>query len=320
MTRNKKTRTLELLYRAMKGEELSVKSMAEEYNVSTRSITRDITIIREFFEDNREIVSNNEIKYNPSTKKYTLEVENSLSNNELFAILKILIGTRAFSKEELKKIIDKMKKFTSQEARKIMEELIRKEEFHYKEVGKDCESVVGFLWNLAKCIREQREITVTYFKMSRELVKRKLRPIAISFSEYYFYLFAYDIESNDEEPHILRIDRIKGLVEHRTKFKMPNTKKFDEGELRKRIQNMFYGENIKIKFEYTGPSIQAILDKMPTAKVVKKEAGINYVEAEVYGEGVKMIILSQGSTIKVTHPKEFALSIKEEIKKMSDLY
>ena len=36
----KKSRLLELFYRAVKGENLSVKKLADEYGVSTKSISR----------------------------------------------------------------------------------------------------------------------------------------------------------------------------------------------------------------------------------------------------------------------------------------
>lgn len=44
----KKNRLLELFYRAVKGENLSVKNLAEEYGISTKSISRDIGEIKNF--------------------------------------------------------------------------------------------------------------------------------------------------------------------------------------------------------------------------------------------------------------------------------
>ena len=38
----KKTRMLEIFYRAMKGENISVKNLADEYGVSAKSISRDL--------------------------------------------------------------------------------------------------------------------------------------------------------------------------------------------------------------------------------------------------------------------------------------
>ena len=64
-----------------------------------------------------------------------------LTNRELFALIKVIIGSRAFSKEELLILTDKLKRFTTAEDRPKLNELIRKELYHYAEVKHDCESV-----------------------------------------------------------------------------------------------------------------------------------------------------------------------------------
>jgi hypothetical protein len=88
--------------------------------------------------------------------------------------------------------------------------------------------------------------------------------------EYYFYMIAFYPDKYDE-PRYFRIDRITDIVEHRQTFDISKIPDFDEGLLRKRCQFMFYGKLRRIRFEYTGPSLQAILDRLPTAKVIEKK-------------------------------------------------
>ena len=95
---------------------------------------------------------------------------------------------------------------------------------------------------------------------------------------------------------------------------------FDEGELREQIQFMFPGKLRKIIFEFTGPSVQAILDRLPTAKILKYENNHYTIEAEVYGEGIKMYLLSQGSWVKVISPAGFVDEMRDEIEKMRNHY
>ena len=78
-------------------------------------------------------------------------------------------------------------------------------------------------------------------------------------------------------------------------FKLPYSDRFQEGEFRKRIQFMHAGELMTITFRFTGPSPQAVLDRLPTARIIvsESEQGIVF-EAEVYGHGIKMWLLSQG--------------------------
>ena len=84
---------------------------------------------------------------------------------------------------------------------------------------------------------------------------------------------------------------------------------------------MWPGKLRTVRFEFSGPSLQAVLDKLPTAKVIERNGGGKYtVEAEVYGDGIKMWLLSQGRWVKVISPHEFAEEMKNEIAAMSARY
>ena len=83
---------------------------------------------------------------------------------------------------------------------------------------------------------------------------------------------------------------------------------------------MWPGPSRRIRFEFSGPSVQAILDRIPTAKVVEKQDGKSIIEAEVFGSGIKMFLLSQGAWVKVLEPEEFVQEMKEEVEKLSNYY
>lgn len=316
----KKNRVLDIFYRAMKGESLSVSKIADEYEVSTKSVSRDINEIKNFLSDNREIVGNTELKYSSSSKSYYLEFENFLLSKELLAIMKMMIGCRAFSKMDALELSSKLKKFISYNDRALVDKLMSKEMYHYNEVNHDCKSVIDNIWQLTHCIDEKKEITVTYYKMNRKLVERRIKPIAITFSDYYFYLIAYHSDKNDWKPLFYRMDRIVNIVEHRSHFQIDREHDFDEGELRSKIQFMFPGEYRKIKIEYTGPSVQAVLDKFPTARIVDVQGNKKIIEAETYGTGINMFLLSQGKMVKVLEPQSLIDELKKEIESMSNLY
>ncbi|MGN0421690.1 MAG: helix-turn-helix transcriptional regulator [Lachnospiraceae bacterium] len=316
----KKNRVLDIFYRAMKGENLSVGKIADEYGVSTKSISRDISEIKNFLSDNRDIVGNTELKYSSASKSYYMEFENFLLSKELMAIMKMMIGCRAFSKMDVLELSSKLKNFISYHDKEIMDHLLAKEMYHYKEVNHDCKSLIDNIWQLTRCIHEKIEISVTYYKMDRKLVERRIKPVAITFSEYYFYLIAYHSDKDDWKPLYYRVDRIINVVEHRNHFVLDKKHDFDEGELRSKIQFMFPGDYRKIKFEYTGPSAQAILDKIPTAKIVDIKGSTKIIEAETYGTGINMFLLSQGKMVKVLEPQSLVDELVSEIKNMSGLY
>ena len=174
------------------------------------------------------------------------------------------------------------------------------------------------IWDLSEIIKTKEIIEIVYTRMDKKQVKRKIKPVAIIFSEYYFYLIAY-FEDYDS-PAVFRIDRIRKYKLIGEKFYIPYSQRFEDGEFRKRIQFMYPGKMIKISFEFTGPSIDAVLDRLPTAKIVKKIEEKYIIEAEVYGKGIVMWILSQGKWIKVISPKEIVDEIILEIENMREIY
>ncbi len=317
----KQDRVLELFFRGLRGEDISVKNLADEYGVSTKSISRDINDLKAFLLDHRELVGNMELQYSHHDKCYRLYMDEFLTNKELFALIETLIGARAFSKMELLALIDKMKRFTTPEDRPKLNELIRKELYHYPEVKHDCESVQDNLWKLINCITDKKEITVDYYRMDRKWVTHRLRPVSVMFSDFYFYLIAFKTDSNTEKPHYFRVDRIKQITEHRCNFTFDDTAGFDEGLLRQRSLFMWPGELRTIRFEFSGPSVQAVLDKLPTSKIIERMGGGKYlIEAETYGDGIKMWLLSQGAWVKVVEPEKFVEEIIEEINKIEENY
>ena len=317
----KTDRVMALFFRALKGESLSAQKLSYEYNVSSRSITRDLNSLKMFLADHRDTLGNAELIYSSSDHCYTLKMDNFLSNKELLAITKVLIGSRAFQNEELLELIRKLRQNTSTSDRRKLEQLIHKELFHYSEIGCDCQSVIDQLWNLTECIERKNVISITYHKMDRSQVRRKIKPVCILFSEYYFYLIAYKCDEEDSNvPFYFRVDRIVDMTIHREFYTLTPDQNVDEGELRRKSQFMWPGPSRRIRFEFGGPSVQAILDRIPTARVIDHMNGHSVIEADVYGDGIKMFLLSQGSWVKVLAPSEFVEEMKEEILHMQNLY
>ena len=320
MENTKMDRVLEIFFRGLRGEDLSVQRLADEYEVSTKSITRSINDLKNFLADHRELVGHTELQYSHQDRCYRLYMDEFLSSKELFALVEVMIGARAFSKDELLELAGKLKRFTTPEDRQKLNELVRKELYHYPEVKHDCDSVQESLWQLVNCISERQEISIDYYRMDRKWVTHRLRPASVMFTDYYFYLIAYLAEGNTEKPYYFRIDRIRQIVVHRKKFAADDTLAFDEGLLRQRSLFMWPGKLQTIRFEFTGPSVQAVLDKLPTARIIEREGRKYLIEAEVYGKGIKMWLLSQGAWVKVLAPEELVDEMKNTLALMMETY
>ena len=215
MTKHNNDRLLEIFFRGLRGEELYLSRLADEYEVSVKRISRSIRDLKAFLADHRDLVNNTELRYNYQKKCYCLHTEDFLSNKELFALVKVMIGSRAFSKIELLELVEKLRHFTTPEDRTMLQTLIQKEMFHYPEVRHDCDSVIDMMWHLMTCISNHREISIEYYRMDRSCKTYRLHPASVMFTDYYFYLIAYKAEIVSDTPQYFRVDRIRRITEHR---------------------------------------------------------------------------------------------------------
>lgn len=307
---DKIARILGIYTKLMNGGIVNKAEEARQYGVNERSIQRDIDDIREYFEnETADIGFINSVIYDRSAKGYRLEqlYKTRLSNSEILAVCKILLDSRAFTKKEMLLLLDKLVECcVPQTNQKAVMDLISNEEFHYVE-PRHHTVFIDKLWTLGQAIRASQYIEIDYMRTKdKKIVRRKLKPVAILFSEYYFYLTAFiddkEVQENfdvlnDAFPTIYRLDRIKKLKLLDEKFHIPYSSRFEEGEFRKRIQFMYGGKLQKVKFEYSGTDVDAVLDRLPTARIIKEEDGRYVIEAEVFGKGIEMWLRSQGDTV-----------------------
>ena len=316
MKSNKESRLLKIFFDLIRGEGVNTRKLADYFQVSVRTIARDLSEIKCILADDRATFEYAELMFDKQSQTYYLQTDALLKSNEMLAIVKILLGSRGLEKNELIQIIEKLQKQISCNDKKLINLLMQKELYKYQEVKHDSGNVIGNLWKVSCEIEKKSCITITYYKMNRERVKRKVYPEAIVFSEYYFYLIAYDPE--EEKTKYFRLDRIVDITVHRQEYVLQNP--VNEGELKQKVHYMWPGEKKKIKFEFTGPSVQAVLDKIPTAQIIAKEGGRYTIEAEVQGDGIDFFLLSQGKWVKVLEPDSLVNKINQEIQAMLDNY
>lgn len=331
---SKNSRTLDMYVRLCEGKLINKTEEAERFGVDERSIQRDIDDIRAFLSErtSEHSADDREIVYSRTQKGFLMTgIEDSImSNSEILAVSKILLESRAFTKCEIENILLKMiAGCVPYKNMKLVSELIGNEQYHYVELHHKSK-IQDKLWELGTEIKQCNILEITYQKQvaSKELVRRYVQPVAIIFSEYYFYLNAYIVEPDSQGkyirkydyPAVFRIDRIINYREIGEKFRIAYANRFEEGEFRKRIQFMYAGKLTKIQFRYTGQNVEAILDRLPTAKILQEDEQEYLLEAEVYGKGILMWLLSQGSTVEVLKPNSLREEVKRTLQKMYNLY
>ena len=90
----KRNRTLDIFFRGIRGEDLSPAKLAADYGVSTKSVTRNLNEIKDFLSENRELAGHTELVYSYTSKAYRLFFDEFLSDKELFAVAKVIIGSK----------------------------------------------------------------------------------------------------------------------------------------------------------------------------------------------------------------------------------
>lgn len=272
----KSARLLSIYARLLNGRVLKKTDLAQEFGVTARSIQRDLESLRSFLSN--EMLPQ-DVVYDRAAGGYRLTHAKpmGLSNSEILAVCKILLESRSMRRDEMLPILDKLVDCCVPEENK-------------------------------RAVQQRQVLELDYQRLrGAETVRRTVEPVGILFSEYYFYLAAYlrgvdrkQSFENPEDPYptIYRIDRIRAFCPTGEYFTPAYAKRFQEGEFRKRVQFMYGGKLQKIRFKYTGPSIESVLDRLPTAEILSQDDSGWLVSAEVFGKGIEMWIKSQGEYIE----------------------
>lgn len=305
----KKLRLLEIFNDLNEGKILTKKELCIRYECSEKSIQRDMADLKHSFA--------NTIEYDKQKKGYRLPRKESdnLNQNDIYVLLKILFSSKAFCKEEMNHFASCLNHLCdNQLAQEINDEL-----FYYKNpthTGQLLTIIEDFYGAMKMC----RKVKLTYKRQDHKEVTHTICPVNIIFNEYYFYLLAYMDDLTKPFPAVFRMSRIvhyEILVED---FYKDYGERVKDGEYKKRIQYMYQGNLIHIKFRFFGDSLDAVLDRIPTATLIQKKQNDYILEAEVYNKGIVMWLLSQQQFLEVLEPKSLRDKMKETILAMSKLY
>lgn len=239
-----------------------------------------------------------EYDYEKSGYRLVKQERTFLTNEEIFAVAKILLESRGLNKQELNSLIDKLLIQATPSARVNIKELILNERFHYipPRHGKP---IIDLIWKLNGHIFNKEIIEFDYIRKDGVASHRAVKPLSVMFSDYYFYLIAWMADDSKDFPTVFRVDRMTEVKATGEKFKIPYKDRFEEGEFRKRVQFMYSGPLKTIRFEYTGQSIEAILDRIPGAEILEQSNGKYVLKAECYGDGILMWLRTQGDYVKI---------------------
>ena len=294
---DKSYRMLRMNQQLARGEVLRKDSLASAFGVTPKTVQRDIDSLRLYLSE----IGEGDLRYDRKNDCYRLEriSGGDLTTEEVFAICKILIESRAFNTNEFEKLIKKMLLQLSPEQRLPVEARIGNERVNYLPL-KHGKPLIDTLWKLATLITEQKLTRIWYVRQDKTPKVHLIKPVGIMFSDFYFYLIAWLADESKDFYTVFRVDRITDAETKDEKFEIPYAERFSESEFRKRVQFMYPGQLKRVKFKYSGTSVEAILDKLPTANIIQTSKDGSYlISAESYGDGIDMWLKSQGDWIKI---------------------
>lgn len=176
--------------------------------------------------------------------------------------------------------------------------MILNEKFHYMPL-KHGKPLLNAIWELSENIYNRTLIEFDYVRKDKVTSHRVVKPLSIMFSEYYFYLIAWMADDSKDYPTVFRIDRMTNVESAGEKYTIPYKDRFEEGDFRKKVQFMYSGPLKTIRFEFTGPSLEAILDRIPAAEIISQDENKTTIKAECYGDGILMWLRTQGDNVKI---------------------
>lgn len=326
-------RIVELYVRLIEGKVVKKLEEMDRYCVDERTIERDFAELRALFSEMNAAGDEGciELVYDKANGWYYAKNPNPkyLDNNEILALCKIILESRAFSKNEMRSIIERLiNGCVPREGMNLARKMLVNEMYHYVEL-QEKDASLDVIWELGECIGEHEVIEIRFHRQDDDtVITRTVEPLGIMFSEYYFYLNAFIVSQKEDGklkqwydyPTIFRIDRISSISRKNIKFAVPYSNRFQEGEYRKKIQFMYAGEPKRVTFRFTGPSVNAILDRLPTAEILSKDGEGYTVRAEAFGQGLYMWLLSQGPAVEIISPPSAREEMKAIILQMAEKY
>ena len=337
-TTKKAQRILYIFYRlVIQGDKIKNEDLKDKIekelgtNISQATLRRDRKEIEAFFKDflgewdvDLAVDRNRALSLEDGLKQ-------GLTKKDLFAIAKVIVGTRAFNKEEIEDLLEKMsfhyQLTTGEQSTKYkIKKLMGSEHYNYEEIMSELgrynvDERIDKLWDFKQALEHKQTITFKYKKEEGPIKTHEDKvPLGILFSKYYFYLI---VEGYNGGEIIYRVDRIIDYeLSERGEVAEYARDKFNEGEFKNRTVFMINGNIHRLRFRYYGPSLSAVLNEIPTTDFdVTEKEDYQLVETTINGwNGVKMFLLSQWDNIEVLQPQELRQDMKETIEDMLQRY
>ncbi|TGD23656.1 WYL domain-containing protein [Companilactobacillus suantsaicola] len=315
-----RARILDLFLRMYTGESVDTEWAAKYFNVKPRAIQRDYEIIKNVLE---KYLPNKVMVLNREDRTRSLDIDEGVPVSGVIAVLKMIIGTRAFSKEELEDFKEDILSLVSYKERPMVKTLLAATLSKYYPVDVP-DDLLMRIDKFSEWIVKRKPIHFEYRNgYPGKVSEFKGVPINLYFDTSFYYVMIYivDKENLSENPLVFRVDRfVFPVKELRKSYNIPFDKKVDEGVVINKMFLLKMGNDVHYRFQYWS-NPQTALNKLPGSEIEKSMPdGSVIIKGEIFSEGALLWIFSQGDQIKVLGPRSLKIMVKERLRKTLELY
>lgn len=288
-------RLFEIIYILIQKKKVTAKELANRFEVSTRTIYRDI-----------EILSRANIPIYASKGKdggigildeYILN-KSILSEDEQNQILFALQGMKKVRGADEKDILQKLSTLFNKEINDWIK-------IDFSIWGKDNTKEEKFEM-IKSAILDKNQLEFVYYNSNGEKSKRIVEPLQIWFKNNSWYLISYCKLKNDYRT--FKIDRIKeiNILQEHFQRELPKEKKEERCNFK----------SISLTLEINKEMAYRVYDEFENEKIITKDDGNFLVNVEYpENEWVYSYILSFGEYAKILKPDYAKCIIKEKLQK-----
>ena len=331
---NSGKRQMAMLLQLLDGQRLNKKDLESLYHVSPHTIQNDIAqikqVLEEYMTQRYDLLAEGKVPEDMLRNRYQVQLDKSsglgeyfvrenitklsslrrlLSIDERAIIIKILLESRALSKDEMVTLVQRIVQLG--EASPYLEESIRNEVFLYQGVpNKQMMEILGVIYH---AIEQRLEISFDYTK---NFVKHHFRkiPEQVYFQDLYFYMVSEHHTSQDDRDlsqlNKFRINNMENIQVHNKGRSLDLHNRFQAGELRNHSGMWgYFGKPITLSIEFYYDPVY-VLDRFPGAKIISQhfdetlQQMVSRIDIPTNdGYGVKMWLLMQSDQLKILSPK-----------------
>lgn len=286
-------------------EKVTAKELSEEFEVSTKTIQRDMEIIARA---GIPIVS-----YKGHQGGYGIidgykVNKSSMTGDEANLLKKLLMGiNKCYENKEATTLINKLEVIQPEKHSSLNNRLI----IDFSTWGKSKE-LTDEMNIIDEAIKNKNPIEFDYTNVSGEKTSRQIEPYKIIFKSLAWYVYGFCTLKN--EMRVFKVNRMENIKVKNENF-IYNEKLMDDLSIEKEI------EKIQITIRIPSKMKEMIKEGFPEYKLIEEKDGFIIAIIKVpSGKWIEGMILSFGDCIEVLSPLDLRKSIKEKINNMNKLY